>query len=414
LGGNEYETGYAIALDRNGDVYVAGGTESPDFPAVNAFQSYAGEGLWNAFITRFSADGMRLVYSSCLGGNPSFVNGEIAHGIAIDREGNAYIAGESTSPNFPGVNPFQPPQPSSNGFVAKVCPTGCLVYATTLGGHGQDHVNAIAVDASGNAYVVGQTDSTEFPTAFAFQKNHGGSQFDAFMAKVVDVPLSLSTLTLDLGDIPLSHQSKPQAITLTNTGSADLKIESIEKKETGAVASSSSCGAFAISGPQLPFTIPAAGKRDLSVVFTPAADADYDCFLQIGVAQPLRAMARTKLLGIGSGLVSVKIEYSYVYQGGNAEFSLKFTNPTSQPLQFDLYLFLMFPNGPRVPLMEVPIALSGDQAVKIEEIKLPIPATAPTGKYTLGGIAARSDTGFLCVSTAEFTVNRPFYVPPKQ
>jgi hypothetical protein len=411
LGGKEYESGNCIAVDPGGDVYVGGGTRSADFPFVNAFQSYTGNGYSTAFIARFSADGARLVYSSCLGGKPAFVNGEIARGIALDRDGNAYIAGESTSPDFPGTNAFQPPQGSSNAFVAKICPTGCLVYATTLGGPGQDIAYGIAVDASGNAYVVGETDSEEFPTAYAFQGKHGGAQFDAFMAKLVDSPLQLSPLTLDLGDIALSRQSKAQTITLRNTGTADVKINSIEKKAPG---TSSSCGEFTVSNPQLPFTVAAGEKRDISVVFAPARDVDYDCLLQVGVDSPRRALGQVKLTGIGSGLVKVRTEYSSVYQGGRQEFSLTFTNPLSTSLSFDFYLVLIPPNGLAAPMAQTPVSLSGDQVVKIEDLVLPVGSSADTGKYTMAAITTRSDTGILWTSMAQFTVYRLYYPPAKQ
>jgi len=340
---------------------------------------------------------------------PAEVNGEIAHGIALDRDGNAYIAGESTSPDFPGVNAFEPPQASTNAFVAKIGPKGSLVYSTTLGGNGSDHASGIAVDASGNAYVTGQTDSTEFPTAFAAREGRGGGDLEAFIARIVDAPLLLSTLTLDVGDLPLGHGSKTRTLTLTNTGTADMKVNSIEKKLTG---DSSGCDVFTVSNEQLPFTIPAGNKRDVSVAFAPAADADYRCVLQVGVAEPVRAVARTELLGLGAGLVSVRTEYASVYQGFNAEFSLKFTNPLSAAIAFDLYVVVNSPTGQQAVIGQMPVVLSADQVKKIDEILFPVASSAPIGKYTITALAVR-DGGILCANTASFTVYRIAY-PPRQ
>src|SRR5208337_4077565 len=107
-----------------------------------------------------------LGYSSYLGGSGA----DEGRGIAVDATGNAYVTGKTTSTDFPTLNPFQANCASCSGlnynvFVTKVNPAGsALVYSTYLGGSGSDEGHGIAVDAAGNAYVTGQTVSTNFPT----------------------------------------------------------------------------------------------------------------------------------------------------------------------------------------------------------------------------------------------------------
>jgi hypothetical protein len=123
-----------------------------------------------------------LIYSTYLGGS----GGDQCTGIAVDNLGNAYVTGNTASTDFPTKNPLQP---SYNGgadaFVAKLNPSGsALVYSTYLGGSGGDGGYGIAVDSSGNAYITGQTSSTNFPTMSPLQPSIGGGYYDAFVAKL--------------------------------------------------------------------------------------------------------------------------------------------------------------------------------------------------------------------------------------
>ena len=126
--------------------------------------------------------GNALVYSTYLGGSGSEFNPD----IALDTSGNAYVTGISFSSDFPTASPFQAsPGSGQDAFVAKLNAAGtALVYSTYLGGNGLDNGLAIAVDAAGNAYVVGRTDSTNFPTANPIQAASGGGSGDAFVTKL--------------------------------------------------------------------------------------------------------------------------------------------------------------------------------------------------------------------------------------
>lgn len=166
LGGTSNDVGESIAVDAAGDAYIGGYTASLFFPTTSgALQtSYAG-GSYDGFVTKLSPAGNTLIYATLIGGG----NSDSVNAIAIDGSGNAYIGGSTASADFPVRNAFQPAlsppfvQPTysdqfSDAFVAKINPSGsALVYSTYLGGTFDDSVNAIAVDALGNAYVAGNT-----------------------------------------------------------------------------------------------------------------------------------------------------------------------------------------------------------------------------------------------------------------
>jgi hypothetical protein len=181
LGGSDSDGGYGIAVDASGNAYVTGHTWSSDFPAVvGPDLSY--NGLSDAFVAKVNPSGMALVYAGFLGGSDT----DWGHGIAVDASGNAYVTGETGSSDFPAV---VGPDTSHNGgyrdaFVAKVNPSGtALVYAGFLGGSDSDYGYGIAVDSSGNAYVTGETGSSDFPAVVGPDLSYNGLS-DAFVAKV--------------------------------------------------------------------------------------------------------------------------------------------------------------------------------------------------------------------------------------
>jgi hypothetical protein len=194
LGGSSHESAYALAVDGAGNAYVTGITQSPDFPTTSgAFdRTGATNNSLEAFVTKLNATGTALIYSTFLGGG----NFEWGRAIAIDAAGNAYVAGQTKSSNFPttsnafdrsfnvdtcprcGIDQY-------DAFVTKLNASGsALVYSTFLGGFDLDDALAIAVDGSGNAYIGGETGSNNFPTtAGAFDRTRNGA-FDAFVTKL--------------------------------------------------------------------------------------------------------------------------------------------------------------------------------------------------------------------------------------
>ena len=201
LGGDDRDEGFGIAVDSSGNAYVTGDTRSINFPTVNALQPGLG-GETDPFVTKFNAAGSALVYSTYLGG--SDLDSGLA--IAVDSFGNAYVAGGTNSTDFPTANPFLAAKVGSfDAFVAKLNSAGStLRYSTFLGGTGEDIGRGIAVDATGNAYVTGNSLSPNFPTIGPFQASCAGGVdgcADAFVAKiregqmiiVISPPLAIAT-----------------------------------------------------------------------------------------------------------------------------------------------------------------------------------------------------------------------------
>jgi len=191
LGGTSHEYGNAIAVDRSGAAYVAGHTESSDFPTTpGAFDTTYNGGNADAFVIKLDPTGSDLLYATYLGG----VSYDQANAIAVDGSGAAYVAGwtilSTDFPTTPGA--FDTSLGNwGDGFVTKLHPGGStLVYSTFLGGNtssdgsGDDYADGIAVDRSGNAYVTGATDCSDFPTTVgAFDRTHD-SVSDVFVAKL--------------------------------------------------------------------------------------------------------------------------------------------------------------------------------------------------------------------------------------
>jgi hypothetical protein len=179
LGGTADEWAPAIAVDSAGSAYLTGTTQSTDFPSKNAIQT-TNHGYYDAFVTKISPDGGSLVYSTYLGGSVY----DAGTGIAVDNVGNAYVAGMTGSTDFPTANALQPVAlGQGDGFVAKINASGsAFVYSTYLTGTGFDYASGVVADSSGNAYVIGATESTDFPTVNPLQPYHGGR--DAFVSKI--------------------------------------------------------------------------------------------------------------------------------------------------------------------------------------------------------------------------------------
>jgi len=162
----------AIAVDAAGDAYVAGYTYSADFPRTHdTFQTqFKGTATApNAFVAKMSPQGSAEIYSTLLGGE----GGDFANAIAIDAKGDAFVAGSTGSANFPVTDgAFQTVSHGSTSFVTELNPKGTdAIYSTFLGGSGGDSAQAIAVDSKGFTYVAGTTSSGDFPVTSGSLEN---------------------------------------------------------------------------------------------------------------------------------------------------------------------------------------------------------------------------------------------------
>ena len=180
IGGREWEGAMGIAVDSVGSAYITGSTYSPDFPTtVGAFQrAFAGDN--DAFVVKVNPDGS-VAYATFLGGKGR----DDGRRIALDRSGAAYIVGSTNSPDFPTTARAAQPRygGDTDAFVAKLSPSGSLLYSTYLGGSAPDNGFDIAINYSGNAYVTGNSRSIDFPIIKSLQKSLRGDS-DAFVTKL--------------------------------------------------------------------------------------------------------------------------------------------------------------------------------------------------------------------------------------
>lgn len=192
VGGESWDEALGIGVDAAGNAYVAGYTQSPDFPTTpGAFDTTRGNGAcedsdsWDCpdgFVFKLNAAGAALSYATYLGGEGA----DQAHALAVDAAGNAYVTGFTDGNGFPLVSPFDGTRGGfTEAFAAKLNPAGgALLYSTYLGGGGNDEGRGIAVDPAGNAYVTGMTGSTDFPTKNPYQPAAKGGGADAFVTQL--------------------------------------------------------------------------------------------------------------------------------------------------------------------------------------------------------------------------------------
>jgi hypothetical protein len=177
LGGTSSEGGSDVALDADGNAYLTGLTKSSDFMAGYVMNSWPGfNSSFNGYAVKLTSSG-GVVYARYLTGNTY----DRMNGIAVNSSGEAVIVGQTVSTDCAVNALFPTPDAGQNGIVTKLSSTGSVLFATYLGGSGDDYAHAVAYDASGNIYVVGQTTSSNFPLQSAFQSTNYGT--DAFLTK---------------------------------------------------------------------------------------------------------------------------------------------------------------------------------------------------------------------------------------
>ncbi|HEV7394948.1 MAG TPA: SBBP repeat-containing protein [Pyrinomonadaceae bacterium] len=207
LGPTGFAEGHAITADANGNAYITGNTNSTstNFTSAGAAQTTFGGGTADAFVAKFNTNlsgAASRVYSTYLGGSGQDFGGQStpsgSKAIAIDGAGNAFVTGFTTSTNFPTANAFQGASGgNTDAFLTKVNAAGsALIYSTYFGGNGSssDEGRSVAVNLVGNAYVVGLTNSANFPTASPLS-TADGTTGGAFLAKFTPTgtPLVYST-----------------------------------------------------------------------------------------------------------------------------------------------------------------------------------------------------------------------------
>lgn len=283
LGGGRADAGRAIAIDSFGQAVITGYTYFSDFPIVNAFQPVY-RGNLDAFVAKLAANGQRLIFSSFLGGSDEENSGSIndstpVGSIAIDRLGNIYIGGKTSSLDFPLVLPLQSMlRGETDGFICKLDPAGAaLLFSTYLGSSaadsisGDERVTGIAVDGRGVISVTGSTSGTDFPIVLPFQSNYGGGISDGFLSSVATPDISSvaavsaasyngSAIAPDsfvaLFGLSLAGETRTAATIPLPTVLADTKVEVEDSAGVRRVA-----GLFFVSPEQINLQIPPGTSR---------------------------------------------------------------------------------------------------------------------------------------------------------
>jgi uncharacterized membrane protein len=255
LGGSGREGVLGIAADVNGNAYVAGWTNSTDFPTTaGALDTTCGEDAlcdgpyYDAFVTKLNAAGSGLVYSTYLGGSRR----DAVEDIAVDALGIAYLAGHTDSMDFHRRQPVDDDFcGSSEAFVSKLSANGAgLIFSTFLGGCEAEHAYGIAIDAARDVYVTGVTVSSNFPTTTGAYDTACGAdgtcddwRQDGFVVKLsgLALPVIVGIFdSFDFGEQPVGTTSAPRTVAVSNIGDAPEPVPPVAV--TGDFSVSHTCG----------------------------------------------------------------------------------------------------------------------------------------------------------------------------
>jgi uncharacterized protein (TIGR03437 family) len=307
LGGSEDDVAWAIAVDPAGNVHLTGWTYSADFPLRQPSQTrfLGNSSNANAFAAKLKGDGSSFIFSTYFGGG----GGDSAWSVAADAAGNTYIGGDTSSQYLPLANPIQTSLAGQqNVFVAAWDgQTGALRYGTYLGGSGEDYVGGIAADAAGNVYVAGSTTSPDFPRKYPYQYNLAGE--NAFLAKIApgatgpSIALTGAANAASYGAVLapgeiVSIFGKALAITPASAGAAPLpsQLSDVRVSVNGLAAPLFYASPTQINA-QIPFETPT-GAAQIQVTSTAGTGV-----LTVQVATTAPAIFTLNALGTGPGAI---------------------------------------------------------------------------------------------------------------
>lgn len=414
LGGSGLDQGNSAAVDSNGNVYLAGVTNSTAktlgfTPPAGSYQTDCAldslsvcEG--DAFVAKLNfpqSGNPSLSYFTYLGGSLA----DAAAGVAFDPGGDAYVTGSTNSTNFPTTTTvFQPGYGGGNAdaFVTEFDPTGAaLVYSTYLGGSNTDSGNGIAVDTSGSAYITGQTCSVDFPLANPLQPTPGGN-CDAFVSEIsVLMGIALNPAGLLFPTQNVGTASQPLSVTLTN-GEVPLTITSISVTGTNAsdFAETNTCGGSVPAGAQctinVTFTPSAPGVRKASVTITDGAPGSPQVINLTGSTsavtlsssnlsfggQPISATSSPQTVTVTNNGTTALTISSITSSGDFAE-----TNDCSVPLQPSTNCVISVTYTPLVPISSVGALTISDNAAGSPQVVLLTGTGMPAATATLSATA---------------------------
>ena len=273
LGGSEQDRAWGLALDSSANIYVAGDTQSSDFPVTSGVFQAIYKGDEDAFVAKLAPSGGSLLYSTYLGGS----NVDSAKGIAVDSSGDAVVVGSTQSSDFPTFDAIQGVlgltggsscaiPPCADAFVTLLNPSGSqATYSTFLGGNGSDFAQSVAFDTNKppDVYLTGATASSNFPvTPGSYQGNLGGVAGNAFVAMIEeanDASVAVAPATVNFGNETVSVASAVQSVTVANLGTSPLQIASVVPPNTDFTQTNNCVGSVPGGG----------GTCTINIIFTP-------------------------------------------------------------------------------------------------------------------------------------------------
>jgi hypothetical protein len=229
LGGTGDDEAHGLALDSEDRPTIVGTTTSQDFPVTGGAFQTSGDGFsTEAFVVRLDSSVSWPLYATYLGG----AGADAAAGVAVDTSGRAYVAGTTYGSGFPVTTSLQAsPGNFYDAYLSVLNPSGTgLESSVRLGGASHDRLHGVALDAYGNAILAGETFSADFPVARAAQPGFAGGSFDGFAARIAlggAAALYSPVSHLEFGEQRVSTTSSPQSLEITNVGGGELEIEDI-------------------------------------------------------------------------------------------------------------------------------------------------------------------------------------------
>lgn len=226
IGSNwDYDQPVDIKADNEGYSYITGYTRSPDFPVTPNAYKPPNSGARDLFITKFNTDGSDLIFSSLIGGTGD----EMPRSLEVDSNNNVFVVGDTGSSDFPVTQDaiYEPKSKYSNGFLIKLSNDGSeLKHSTFIGGSGQDGTLSIVLDSDDEVYVMGNTNSTDFPTTPDAYDTSLDNNYKIYIMKILLKPfINITSTTFDENKITMTAYSQGgiynYKLKVFNTGSSN-------------------------------------------------------------------------------------------------------------------------------------------------------------------------------------------------